>query len=146
MVANFQSITEYTMNNRTYQTELTSLRDVLSKLDKEDVDLTTAMQLYNEGVQYKKTCMDTLDSLEDEVKRSSQTTVVAGDGSQKLDTIFGNLEDIENSMDALSDTEIEATVELLIQAEKLFQAGEAHVQALAEEIKKSQQTTRANDV
>jgi exonuclease VII small subunit len=142
------------MNSTSYQIELDTLKETLSQLDQDGLDLGTAMQVYEKGKLHKKGCLDILDALEQSVQSlsikglSSQHENTTDDEAPRLDldleAIFESLKNIEHTMDSLSDTELEASVNQLVQAEQLIQMGELKVSQLSKEMNASSSSIKGD--
>ena len=51
-------------NINTFETELSRLQDISNLLDNDELDLETAMKLYEEGVELSRSCIYTLKEAE----------------------------------------------------------------------------------
>jgi exodeoxyribonuclease VII small subunit len=51
-------------NINTFETELSRLQEISNLLDNDDLDLETAMKLYEEGVELSRSCIQTLKEAE----------------------------------------------------------------------------------
>ena len=51
-------------NINTFETELSRLQEISNLLDNDDLDLETAMKLYEEGVELSRSCIHTLKEAE----------------------------------------------------------------------------------
>ena len=51
-------------NINTFETELSRLQDISNLLDNDELDLETAMKLYEEGVELSSSCIQTLKGAE----------------------------------------------------------------------------------
>ena len=119
------------MSTSDYTTDLKALKESLNQLNKEGLDLSSAMQTYQQGVSQHERCVNTLNTLEQKVE-SNEWTVDPVD--LNLEGIFNSLEGIERSMEDISETHIEDSIELLIQAERLLQSGYRQLNLAADTI------------
>ncbi|MDR3611332.1 MAG: exodeoxyribonuclease VII small subunit [Ignavibacteriaceae bacterium] len=63
-------------NINTFETELTRLQEISALLDNDELDLETAMKLYEEGVELSRSCIKTLKEAElkvTEIKKKLET-------------------------------------------------------------------------
>ena len=51
-------------NINTFETELSRLQEISNLLDNDELDLETAMKLYEEGVELSRSCIQTLQEAE----------------------------------------------------------------------------------
>ena len=108
------------MSTSDYTTDLEALKESLNQLNKEGLDLSSAMQTYQQGVNQHERCVNTLNTLEQEIENNEWTVTPI---ELDLEDIFHSLESIEHSIDDLPETHLESSIELLIQAERLLQSG-----------------------
>ena len=108
------------MSTSDYTTDLEALKESLNQLNKEGLDLSSAMQTYQQGVNQHERCVNTLNTLEQKIENSEWTVTPI---ELNLEDIFDSLESIEHSVEDLPETHLESSIELLIQAERLLQAG-----------------------
>ena len=108
------------MSNPDYATDLKTLKTALQALNHDELELSSAMQMYKDGVALHQSCNRTLDRLE----HKCQNINTADDVQElTLETVFASLEDIEQAVDELPESNLESCIELLIQAEKVLAAG-----------------------
>ena len=108
------------MSTTDYTKDLETLKTSLNQLNKEGLDLSSAMQTYQKGVQQHERCMNTLTTLEQSIENNEWTIEPV---ELKLEDIFTSLENIEQSIEELPETNLENCIELLVQAERLVHAG-----------------------
>ena len=140
------------MNSTSYQIKLDALKETLNQLDQDGLDLGTAMQAFEVGKKHKNECLDILTTLEQSLQSLSIHSLVAhsekttdGDDSRLgLEAIFESLQDIEQTMDSLSDTDLETCVEQLIEAERLIQIGESQISQLSKEMNASSSSVKGD--
>lgn len=108
------------MSTSDYTTDLEALKESLNQLNKEGLDLSTAMQTYQQGVNQHDRCVSTLNALAQKIENNDWTVTPV---ELNLEDIFRSLESIEHSIEDLPETHLESSIELLIQAERLLQAG-----------------------
>lgn len=142
------------MNSTSYQIKLDALKETLSQLDQDGLDLGTAMQAFEVGKKYKSECLDILAMLEQSIQSLSIVGLSSSSGSVEttegyespleLETIFESLQDIEQTMDSLSDTDLETCVEQLIEAERLIQIGESQIAQLSKEMNASSSSVKGD--
>jgi exonuclease VII small subunit len=139
------------MNSTSYQIKLDALKETLSLLDQDGIDLGTAMQAFEAGKKYKSECLDILTVLEQSIQSLSIADLSShgvkttdGDSQLGLEALFESLQDIEQTMDSLSDTDLETCVEQLIEAERLIQIGESQIAQLSKEMNASSSSVKGD--
>lgn len=108
------------MSNPDYVTDLKTLKKALQALNQDELELSSAMQTYTDGVRMHQRCKSTLDHLEHQCQNINTT---AGVQELTLETVFASLEEIEQAVDGLPESNLESCIELLTQAEKVLAAG-----------------------
>ena len=108
------------MSNPDYATDLNTLKMALQALNHDELDLSSAMQTYKDGVQLHQRCKSTLDTLE---HQSQNINTVQDVQELTLETVFVSLEGIEHAIDELPESNLESCIELLTQAERVLAAG-----------------------
>ena len=112
------------MSTTDYATDLEKLKESLNQLNKKGLDLSSAMQTYQQGLQHHERCVNTLTSLEKSIENTVENSECTSDVVEfRLEEIFASLENIEQSIESLPETNLESCLDLLIQAERLLQAG-----------------------
>ena len=112
------------MSTTDYTTDLETLKKSLNQLNKKELDLSSAIQTYQRGLQHHERCVNTLTALEKSIENSIENSEYTSDTVElRLEEIFTSLEDIEQSIESLPETNLESCLQLLIQAERLLQAG-----------------------
>ena len=116
------------MSTSDYTTDLKTLKTALNQLNHEELDLSSAMQMYKKGVQHHERCVNTLAKLEQSLENNESECIVDVDVDVEpveltLEDVFSSLESIEHSIEDLPETHLESCVELLVQAERLLHAG-----------------------
>ncbi len=112
------------MSTTDYTTDLETLKESLNQLNKNELDLSSAMQTYQRGLQHHEQCVNTLTALEKSIENSIENSECTSNVVDfRLEDIFASLENIEQSIESLPETNLESCLELLIQAEHLLQAG-----------------------
>lgn len=110
------------MSTSDYTTDLNTLKAALNQLNQEELDLSSAMQMYQKGVQHHERCVNTLTKLEQSLENNGNECTV-DPVELTLEDVFISLESIERSIEDLPETHLESCVELLVQAERLLHAG-----------------------
>lgn len=108
------------MSTTDYTKDLDTLKTSLNQLNKEELDLSSAMQTYQQGLKQHERCVNTLTTLEQSIENNEWTVEPV---ELKLEDIFTSLENIEQSIEELPETNLESCIELLVQAERLLHAG-----------------------
>ena len=108
------------MSTTDYTKDLDTLKTSLNQLNKEELDLSSAMQTYQQGLKQHERCVNTLTTLEQSIENNEWTVEPV---ELKLEDIFTSLENIEQPIEELPETNLESCIELLIQAEHLVHAG-----------------------
>ncbi len=123
------------MSQPTFETNLSALKNILQQLDREDVALADAMLLYEQGKQLHADCITGLTHLQENVD-NIQTVLPLQQISPdlSLQEIFTSIEELEQEINRLSDTELEKSIALLMQVESLLHAGAVTLQQFSSDI------------
>ena len=126
------------MSTSDYTTDLKALKESLDKLNKEGLDLSSAMQTYKEGLAQHEQCVSTLTTLEQHIENSEWRIEPV---ELNIEDIFSSLDTVEQSIESLPETHLEDCIELLIQAEHLLQAGYRQLDLANDTLNNSERTT-----
>lgn len=112
------------MSTSDYTKDLKTLKTALNQLNQEELDFSSAMQMYQKGVQHHERCVNTLAKLEQSLENNENECIADVEPVElTLEDVFSSLESIEHSIEDLPETHLENCVELLVQAERLLHAG-----------------------
>ena len=122
------------MSTTDYTIELEALKDALHRLNQEELDLSHAMQTYQQGLKHHEHCVATLAELEQSIDKSAYNI----DGQHiesielSLKDVFTSLEGIEQSIEDLPESNLEDCIELLVQAERVLLEGYRQIELASE--------------
>lgn len=126
------------MSTSDYTTDLKALKESLDQLNKEGVDLSSAMQTYKKGLAQHEQCVNRLTTLEQHIENSEWKVEPV---ELNIEDIFSSLDTVEQSIESLPETHLEDCIELLIQAEHLLQAGYRQLDLANDTLNNSEGTT-----
>ena len=126
----------FAMSQPTFETNLSALKTILQQLDREDIALADAMHLYEQGKLLRTECITGLASLQENVDNIQTVLPLHQDVSPdlSLQEIFNTIEELEQQIHRLSDTELEESIALLMQVETLLHAGTMTLQQFSSDI------------
>lgn len=126
----------FAMSQPTFKTNLSGLKTILQQLDREDIALSDAMHLYEQGKLLRTECITELTRLQENVDNIQTALPLHQDVSSdlSLQEIFNTIEELEQQIHRLSDTELEESIALLMQVETLLHAGTMTLQQFSSDI------------
>ena len=119
------------MSTTDYTIELEALKSALHRLDEDELDLNHAMQTYQLGLKHHERCVNTLTKLEQSMDKGIHNVDVAPI-ELNLKDVFVSLENIEQSIEELPESNLENCIELLVQAERILSAGYRQIDLASE--------------
>ena len=121
------------MSTADYTIELEALKATLQQLDQEELDLSNAMKTYQQGVKHHERCVNILTKLEQSINKSVHNADVENDTIElSLSDVFSSLENIEQSIEELPESNLESCIDLLVQAERILFAGFRQIDLVSE--------------